>query len=376
MRVLHLFGDWKWTGPSEPTLDLCTELRALGVQADLACQEPGPGASSSLPERARERGIEPLHIAPLRRSVFAALADTARVAQALKGYDLLHVHFSHDHFVGGRAARKIGGIRILRTNHKAIPTPMGLGAKYLYRRLTDGYLTCSQAALEADVAAFGLRGWRIDPAMRLERFTPRDAPHEGFVVGVVARMQRHRRFDILLKGIKLARVPDLKVQIVGRGTHMEEVAVRPARELGLANVVFTGYLGEKYLDTVAGFDALLFLVPGSDGTCRAIREAMAMGKAVIGARRGMIPEIVDHGKTGLVIDDTPETIAQAIERLSADRARCRAMGQAGREKAVRLYDLKRQAARVRDLYREVLGQKESTSSGEPGGALGIPRAPR
>jgi glycosyltransferase involved in cell wall biosynthesis len=354
MRVLHLFGDWKWTGPSEPTLDLCTELRALGVHADLACQEPMPGASSNLPARARERGVEPLHVAPLRRSVFAALADTGRVAAALKGYDLLHVHFSHDHFVGGRAARKVGGIKIVRTNHKAVPTPVGLGAKYLYRRLTDGYLTSSQAALDADVAAFGLRGWRVDPAMRLERFTPREAPHEGFVVGVVARMQRHRRFDILLRGIKLANVPDLKVLIVGRGTHMNEVAVEPAKKLGLTNVTFTGYLGDQYLDTLAGFDALLFLVPGSDGTCRAIREAMAMGKAVIGARRGMIPEIVDHGKTGIVIDDTPETIALAIETLAADRARCRAMGQAGREKAVRLYDVRRQAAAIRDVYAALL----------------------
>jgi glycosyltransferase involved in cell wall biosynthesis len=190
--------------------------------------------------------------------------------------------------------------------------------------------------------------------MRLERFTPKEAPHEGFIVGVVARMQRHRRFDILLEGIKLARVPDLRVLVVGRGSHMEEVAVQPAKRLGLTNVVFTGYLGPQYLDTLASFDALLFLVPGSDGTCRAIREAMAMGKAVIGARRGMIPEIVEDGKTGLVIDDTPETIARAIERLAADRERCRTLGRAGREKALSLYDVRRQAAAVREAYRALL----------------------
>src|SRR5207247_11201997 len=139
---------------------------------------------------------------------------------------------------------------VVRTNHKAVPTPKNLGTTYLYRRLTDGYLTCSQAALEADVSTFGVRGWRIDPAMRLERFTPREMPHEGFVVGVVARMQRHRRFDVLLEGVKLAAVPDLKIQIVGRGTHMEEVAVEPARRLGLTHVVFTGYLGPQYRDTL------------------------------------------------------------------------------------------------------------------------------
>ncbi len=356
MRVLHLFGDWKWTGPAEPTLDLCIELRALGVDVTLACQPAPPDASGNLPAQARARGLEPVHPFRLERSLSVArpLADIRAIAEACGGYDILHAHFSHDHAVGGWGARKSRRAKIVRTNHKAVPTPRGLAACWLYRRLTDGYLTFSQAALEADVARFGLHGLRVDPGMRLERFQPREAPHEGFVVGVVARMQRHRRFDVLLEGVKLARVPDLRVVIVGRGTHMDEVAVEPARRMGLANVSFPGYLGDRYLDTLAGFDALLFLVPGSDGTCRAVREAMAMGTAVIGARRGMIPEIVEDGSTGLVIDDTPENIARAIGRLASDRAACREMGRRGREKALRLYDIRRQAAAVRDFYAGLL----------------------
>jgi glycosyltransferase involved in cell wall biosynthesis len=342
VRVLHLFGDWKWTGPSEPTLDLVQELRALGVHADLACVQAPPEGKGSLPERAKERGLEPLFVAGLRRSLFSAIADIPRVAAALKGYDLLHVHFSHDHFVGGRAARKLG-VRIVRTNHKGVPL-RGLGASYLLRRLTDAYVTYSVTDRPHPLS------FVIDPAMRLERFTPRDVPRQGFTLGVVARMQRHRRFDVLLRGVKLAKVPDLRVLIVGRGTHMEEVAVKPARDLGLSNVTFTGYLGDKYLDTLASFDALLFLVPGSDGTCRAIREAMCMGKAVIGARRGLIPEIVEDGKTGIVIDDTPEAIAGAIERLAADRAACAAMGEAGRRKALERWDIRRQAAAIKSVY--------------------------
>jgi glycosyltransferase involved in cell wall biosynthesis len=356
MRVLHLFGDWKWTGPSEPVLDLCEELRALGVKADLACMTPPEDAAKSLPERARARGIEPRLDFCLKRSLspFQNLCDVKKVAAACADYDLVHAHFSHDQIIGGMGARRAGRVKILRTNHKAVPTPVNLASKWLMRRFTDGYFTCSRAALDADVAAFGLRGWRLDPGMRLDRFPAVDTPHEGFVVGVVARMQRHRRFDVLLEGIRHCKVPDLRVLVVGRGTHMEEVAVEPARRLGLTNVSFTGYLGDKYLETVGSFDALLFLVPGSDGTCRAIREAMCLGKAVIGARRGMIPEIVDHGRTGLVVDDTPENLARAIEELAADRERCRALGRAGREKALACYDVRRQAAQVKAAYESLL----------------------
>ena len=372
MRVLHLFGDWKWTGPAEPTLDLCIELRGRGIDARLLCPRAPADASSNLPAAARERGFEPFHGLRFNRRInlLDNLSDiaTLRALCDSEAIDILHVHFSQDHLVGGMAARR-ARVRpvIFRTNQKAIPTPKGPGASFLLRRLTDGYLTYSKIALDHDTRTFGLNGRSrlIPAALKLERFDPSIRPDaararfglgpDSFVLGVVARMQRHRRFDVLLEGVRRARVPGLRVLVVGRGTHMDSVAVQPAKKLGLEGIVtFTGYLGKDYLPTVAAFDALLFLVPGSDGTCRALREAMAMGKPVIGARRGMIPELVDDGRTGLVIDDTPDTIARAIEKLAASREERLAMGQAARAKAVEEFDLRKQADAVIDAYEMAL----------------------
>lgn len=375
VRVLHLFGDWKWTGPAEPTLDLCLELRSRGADVRLLCPKAPPEASSNLPAAARERGLEPLHGLRFNRklNLLDNLSDVAtlRALCDSDSVEILHVHSSQDHLLGGLAARR-ARVRpaIVRTNQKAVPTPKGPGSSFLLRRLTDGYLTYSQVALEADTRAFGLDGRArlIPPALRLDRFdpsTPADAARtrfgiapDAFVLGVVARMQRHRRFDVLLEGVKRAGVPGLRVLVIGRGTNMETVAVKPARRLGLEQIVtFTGYLGKDYLPTVAAFDALLFLVPGSDGTCRALREAMAMGKPVIGARRGMIPELVEDGRTGLVIDDTPDNIARAIERLAASRDGRLAMGKAARAKAVEAFDLRRQADAVIDAYETTLRRR-------------------
>ena len=79
MRVLHVFGDWKWTGPAEPTLDLCLELRARGVDARLLCPPAPPEASSNLPASARARGLEPLHGLRFNRKInlFDNLSDVA-----------------------------------------------------------------------------------------------------------------------------------------------------------------------------------------------------------------------------------------------------------------------------------------------------------
>ncbi len=360
MRVLHLFGDWKWTGPAEPTLDLCLELRALGIDAAFACQAAPPEGTGTLPDRARERGLEPDFSFALNRkfNLRDNLADIGRLRKRCEeGLDIVHVHFTHDHIIGAMGAH--GRAKLVRTNHKGAALP------WLLRKRIDGYLTFSRAELER--AKLAAPAHLISPGMRLDRFDPSRprgdtrkqfgiAP-DAFVLGVVARMQRHRRFDVLLQGVALARkrVPDLRVLVVGRGTNMKEVAVEPARKLGLEQTVtFTGYLADKYVDTVAAFDALLFLVPGSDGTCRALREAMAMGKAAIGARRGMIPEIVDDGWNGFVVDDTPENLAAAIERLARDRALCAEMGRRGREKALASYDIRRQAKDVAAFYSSLL----------------------
>jgi len=52
--------------------------------------------------------------------------------------------------------------------------------------------------------------------------------------GIVARVQTHRRFEILLKAIQIVsnQFPGFKFIIIGRGTHIEEIAVNPSQKMG------------------------------------------------------------------------------------------------------------------------------------------------
>ena len=78
------------------------------------------------------------------------------------------------------------------------------------------------------------------------------------VAGIVARVQRHRRFDLLLQAIRLvaAAIPDFKFLIMGRGTHIDELARRPVADLGLEDtVVFSGYRDEDYADVLNLLDS-------------------------------------------------------------------------------------------------------------------------
>ncbi len=96
-----------------------------------------------------------------------------------------------------------------------------------------------------------------------------DAP----VAGIVARVQKHRNFSLLLDAIEqVAReIPDFKFLIVGRGTHIDTVARQPVSRRGLdKNVIFTGYRNDDYRDVLNLFDYKIFLVPGSDGSYQAV----------------------------------------------------------------------------------------------------------
>jgi starch synthase len=84
-------------------------------------------------------------------------------------------------------------------------------------------------------------------------------------------------------------------------------------------------------------------------------EAMACGTAVVGSRTGGIPEVVADGETGLLVPpDEPRPLADALNTLLRDPGRARAMGQAGRKRAVAEFGWPAIAAQTAGLYAELV----------------------
>jgi glycosyltransferase involved in cell wall biosynthesis len=286
---------------------------------------------------------------------------------------MVHCHLRNAHIVGALAARKMAERPFIVRSCYAGEGPRGYWERRLLNELTDGLIVVSERARDRAVERMGYPRERIrlvHTAIDLERFDPDRGlgtlrerlgiADEAFVVGIVARIQWRRRFDVFIDAVERAseQVPGLKAIIVGRGTNMKPIAVDPVRRRGLdETILFPGYLrGDDYVRVLATMDLKVFLVPGTDGSCRAVREAMAMGVPVVAARRGMLPELVAHGERGLVIDDTPANLAEAIVSLARDRARCAAMGQAARAYALEEFSLDCQADVVGRFYDDVMRQ--------------------
>ena len=138
------------------------------------------------------------------------------------------------------------------------------------------------------------------------------------VAGIVARVQKHRNFSLLIEALEqiVKEIPKFKFLIVGRGTLIDTIARQPIQKKGLQNqVIFAGYRKDDYRDVLNLFDFKIFLYPGSDGACRAVREAMACGKPVIATKRGILSELIKDGETGVLVDENPQALAKAMITL-------------------------------------------------------------
>jgi starch synthase len=83
-------------------------------------------------------------------------------------------------------------------------------------------------------------------------------------------------------------------------------------------------------------------------------EAMACETAVVASRVGGIPEVVADGQTGLLVPpDDPASLADALNTLVRDPGRARAMGRAGRERALTEFSWDAVAAQTAALYAEL-----------------------
>ncbi len=382
LKILHLFSDWKWTGPAEPALNLCVELKKRGHDVTFACGKamddyPFPPDSESIEKSAYERGLVPVTRFHLSKhfSLFKYISDIKNLSVFMKeeAYDIVHVHRNQGHLVGGMAARRTGRrLPVVRTNHDGVALKKNLRNRKCLTRLTDKLIEVSEEARVADMKNFGLsedKAIMINASIDCHRFNPGDGPlthrqkfgmkKDDIVVGIIARIQTHRRFHILLEAIKIAfqKVPRLKLLVIGRGTKEKQLLTTPTRTMGLEDVVVhTGYRTGDYVETVSCMDFNIFLMPGTDGSCRAVREVMAMGKPVIAADRGMLSTIVDHNVTGFVIDDTPENLAAATVKLANDIELRKKMADASLKKAQDVFSQESMAEKVERVYEELLSK--------------------
>jgi glycosyltransferase involved in cell wall biosynthesis len=380
VKILHLFSDWKWTGPAEPVVNLCLALQQRGHEVTVAYRRPPIETVESMAKGVRQnvlKGIDCFHLEPIAKPYHIVrlkdiISDIKSIARFIdqQRFDIVNFHNSHDHIVAGLAV-KASKRRppAIRMDHKRDSLKADPVSRWFFRRYTDGIITFSEGSKERLVRVLGFspaQVVKVVTALDLSKFEPHKKykdmrpvfkiPLSSPVVGIVARFQRYRRTDILLEAMAhlIKTIPEVRLLLVGHSSQMQQSVIEPMERLGIASrVILAGYRVDDYRDILASMDIFCLLTPGSDGTARALREAMAMGKPAVVTRRGMLPELVQDGVTGLVVPEDPKAIYHALLTLVQDERLRTAMGQAAYEMAHREFRLERQAEEVEAFYQKI-----------------------
>jgi glycosyltransferase involved in cell wall biosynthesis len=133
-------------------------------------------------------------------------------------------------------------------------------------------------------------------------------------------------------GRVVARLPETRLVIVGRGEGLPDLRAQVERS-GLADrVILAGYRrGPELAAAYRTFDVKVLLAEGNDGTCRALLEGMACGRPGVAWAFGAPAESIVHGETGLLAPpDDVAALGDAIAGVLSLPDRGRALGAAAR----------------------------------------------
>jgi len=373
LKILHLLSNWKWTERAEPAADLALGQIRLGAQAVFACGKPPYDVPDAVEQRARQKGLEPLvlnlpkHLAPL--AVCQAWPQLSRVLRA-RPFDILHAHMRNAHLLGGAAARRVlPRARVVCTVYEPDGPKPGLRQRLLLSRFTDGAVVIAAAARDCLVQTYRFPEDRIaliEPGLDLARYQSplsREAARASFglkpsdrVIGMVTRIRAARRLDLALEAV--ARLapgqPNLKLMIVGRGGEgaLQNVVEKPAVSLGIRDrLVLPGYCRDEMLAAAyKAMDLLVYPCPGTDPSCRTVREALAAGLPVVACATGFLPELIKDGRTGFLTGANPEALAGAMERILNSPALGRDLARRAAEDALERFSIIRQAEQCLAFY--------------------------
>ncbi len=225
---------------------------------------------------------------------------------------------------------------------------------------TPGAQALRRALIEADTQAIGEAKAVYTNSQvvadRLKRFNDIDASplyppiyqperfrHDGYgdEIVVVCRVERHKRQEMLIEAMQHVRT-GVKLRLCGMASNADYgfAVEHRIRELGLEDrVIFDNrwITEEEKVERLAPALAVAYLPHDEDSYGYPSLEAAHAGKGVLTTTdSGGVLELVEHGRNGLVCEPEPEALAEAMDRLYADKAfaaRC------GTENQVRLREL-------------------------------------
>jgi len=189
-------------------------------------------------------------------------------------------------------------------------------------------------------------------------------PNEYKVITMVSALRPWKGHVDFLKAARLVikQFPKCKFLLVGdvilrREQKYKHDLIGLTAKLSIEkHVIFTGFR-EDVMSIMSQSDIIVLPSIQPDPFPTVILEAMAMAKPVVATKIGGIPEMVEHGKTGLLVPpQNPELLAAAIIRLLVDANYADQLGQSGFARLKEMFGMDKFIAGVENVLAEVSGK--------------------
>src|SRR5690606_32583118 len=199
----------------------------------------------------------------------------------------------------------------------------------------------------------------------VERFLPKKVNSlfnsNSLVIGTIKALEKKYGIEYLIKAFRILKddFPDksLKLLIVGKGS--QEIYLKNiVKEFNLENdTIFTGYIKPEEIPEYHNMLDIFVSVSidKSESFGVAVLEAGACGKPVVVSNIGGLPEVVDHEKTGYIVEPQNHIdLSNALKKLIINSRLRNKLGENGRAKVVKEYNWVNCVNQMISIYQEML----------------------
>jgi len=286
---------------------------------------------------------------------------------------IIHTHGSQDSWMASLAGR-LSSYRpvIVRARHKSTPVSPSFRHDVLYRFLPHAVTTTGEAVRQQLLDRNHLYPHAvisIPTGVDIHRFQS-DTMNvalkhalgiqaEQLVIGTVSFLRPEKGMDVLIEAMCLLKkkFPQVCCLIVGDGQE-HQALLEHIRQRQLEGTVVLAGFREDIPELLRLMD--VFVLPSlEEGMSQSLLQALATERAVVASSVGGVPEVIIHGKTGLLVPPRdPVALAQKVECLLREPGQGKAMGQAGRQVIVGHYSVDSMLMKTEELYSSLWKKRE------------------
>lgn len=370
MEVCHVASGDRWAGAE---VQLAMLLKALQRKKDLNVTAIFLN-DGRLADEARQSGIEVCVFSEAKQNFFQILSGATRFLQA-KNIEILHSHRYKENLLAALLARRCRVPIHVSSRHGA-PEPFvgwrrykqamseGLD-RWVVRYSADCVVSVSEELrrqlaryLPADKLITIYNG--IDEEKVFSPFSAPEAkerlgiPAECWVIGTAGRLDPIKRLDIFLGAAQqiAAALPNSRFVIAGEGTEEDRLRNLACTVDLQDRLQFLGHRSDIY-DVLRALDIFVFC-SDHEGLPIALLETLYLGVPVVARPVGGIPEVIQDGVTGVLVDSAdPSALARECLRVLRDEDGRKRMAQAGARLIAEKFGVEKSAGEVAQLYRSL-----------------------